>query len=149
MPRSFIAGSLNLGHRCISEQRHSKTLIGLTFFLNSILPGREKHIKVFSQSSPDCRLGKLGPQRLSAFRWLVQDCYSRAGHFHFPTVLEPKLALRTKAEDWKVLSQQEGRSHGFLKAVRRQPEVLAPICSPCPSRAGQDRGWANPASFEG
>lgn len=64
---------------------------------------------------------------LRAFRWLTQDCYSRAGHFYFPTVSEPKLAPGTKAENSCFL-WTAGRSHDFPRRWGRPHEgSLGPV----------------------
>lgn len=64
---------------------------------------------------------------LRAFRWLTQDGYSRAGHFYFPTVSEPKLAPGTKAEDSCFL-WTAGRSHDFPRRGGRAHEgSLGPV----------------------
>ena len=64
---------------------------------------------------------------LRAFRWLTQDCYSRPGHFYFPTVSEPKLAPGTKAEDSCFL-WTAGRNHDFPRRWGRVHEgSLGPV----------------------
>ena len=135
---SFLLGNLYLRHKSISKWRDTKILVDFTFPWTLFSQRRRRIESIPSLLPRIIDKGDLRPPKVKCIHlWMSRDCCSGAGHFHFPAVLEPKLAWGTEAEDSHFLRAQEGRSRDLL---RGNSEALALICPMHPTgNAGSGR----------